>query len=97
VLSGHVELGVGSEHTTDGDTDASSNLSVDIGLFRPAASLTLQAFANGSTSLTVATGATVVAQLVVTNTGNVPVAGVQVVDQPDVTDLDELDLGLSLV
>lgn len=80
VLSGHVELGVGSEPTTDGDTDASSNLSVDVGLFRPAAALTLQAFANGSTSLTVATGATVIAQLVVTNTGNVPVAGVQIVD-----------------
>jgi len=80
VLSGHVELGVGSEPTTDGDTDASSNLSVDVGLFRPAASLTLQAFANGSTSITVATGATVIGQLVVTNTGNVPVTGVQVVD-----------------
>ncbi|MEX0847266.1 MAG: SdrD B-like domain-containing protein, partial [Ilumatobacteraceae bacterium] len=80
VLSGHVDLAVGSEPTTDGDADSSSNLSVDLGLFRPAAALSLVALANGSPALAVATGAPVVIELVVANTGNVVVNGVQVVD-----------------
>lgn len=88
VLAGHVDLGVGTEPTTDGDTtggstgdtDDSSNLSVDVGLVRPAAAVSLQALANGATALSVPTGATVVVQLVVTNTGNVPVSEVRVAD-----------------
>ncbi len=45
--SGHLMLVVGSEPTTDGDSDANSNLSVDMGVFTPAPAMTLVKYTNG--------------------------------------------------
>jgi uncharacterized repeat protein (TIGR01451 family) len=36
ILSGIINLAVGAEPTTDGDTDANTNLTLDFGVFRPA-------------------------------------------------------------
>ncbi len=46
-LAGHVELSVGTEPVADGDSDASSNLTVDVGLFQPSPSMTLMKATNG--------------------------------------------------
>ncbi len=46
-LTGHVELAVGAEPVDDGDTDAATNLSVDVGLFRPQPAMVLETFVEG--------------------------------------------------
>lgn len=56
VLAGHVDLGVGTEPVNDGDSDASSNLSVDVGLFQPRPDLAILKATNGCDADT-ATGA----------------------------------------
>ena len=45
--SGHVMLVVGAEPTTDGDADASSNLTLDMGVFTPSPAMTLVKYTNG--------------------------------------------------
>ena len=47
VLAGHVEIAVDTEPVNDGDADANSNLSVDVGLFQPLPVMTLGKATNG--------------------------------------------------
>lgn len=47
VRTGVVVLKWGSEPTTDGDADDSSNLAVDLGIFDPTPSMTIRKFTNG--------------------------------------------------
>jgi protocatechuate 3,4-dioxygenase beta subunit/cellulose synthase/poly-beta-1,6-N-acetylglucosamine synthase-like glycosyltransferase len=54
--SGHLMLVVGSEPTTDGDSDTNSNLTVDMGVFTPSPAMTLVKYTNGCDADT-ATGA----------------------------------------
>ncbi len=56
-LAGHVELSVGTEPVNDGDSDATSNLSVDVGLFQPVPVMSLVKATNGCDADT-PTGAT---------------------------------------
>jgi protocatechuate 3,4-dioxygenase beta subunit len=47
VLTGHVELAVDTEPAGDGDTDRSTNLTVDVGLFRPQPAISIETAVEG--------------------------------------------------
>ena len=81
IMSGIVDLAIGTEPTNDGDTDANTNLTVDFGLYKPATfDLALDKKLSASQSGTVTPGADVKFTINVYNQGSVAAKDVKITD-----------------